>query len=234
MMVRNARMDVVVEDVGAAVSKARATATAAKGWVASEEVTSGTERRPGWATLVLRVPSADLDTVMTTLSELGEVSSSSSSAEDVTVEYRDVEARVQTLQASVDRLRDLVAEADDVNAIASLERELADREMELDALKARMKALSEDVSRSTITLHLAEDGQTLEETTPDTGFLAGMRQGWEAFQSSLTVVLTAAGALLPFLVLGALVLVPLLVWRRRRLASRRDRHAAAAGDPDRA
>lgn len=233
MMVRSVRLEVLVDDVPAAVSQARAAATTAKGWVASEEVTAANDRRAGWATLVLRVPSGDLDSVVTALGELGEVRSSSSEAQDVTVEYRDVEARVDTLQASVDRLRGLVAEAPDVESIASLERELADREMELDALKARMKVLAEDVSRSTITLHLAEDNEALDDSTPDTGFLAGLSQGWEAFLGSVTVLLTAAGALLPFLALAALVLVPLLMWRRRRLASRHDRRAAAAGDPDR-
>ena len=232
LMVRTVTMEVLVDDVLAAVSRARATATGVDGWVSSEEVRPGTgdgaDRAPGWATLVLRVPSEDLDRVVTDLGELGEVTSSRSSAEDVTTEYRDVEARVATLEASAERLRDLIDEAGSVEAIAGLERELAAREADLDALKARMKVLAEDVSRSTVTLHLAEDAATLAETVPATGFVAGLREGWAAFAASVTVLLTALGAVLPFAVVAGAVAWPLLAWRRRR------RHAgptAPAAEP---
>lgn len=251
MMVRTVRMEVLVEDVTAAVSRARAASVGAGGWVSSEEVTPGSDDRAGWATMVLRVPSEDLDAVITELGGLGEVTASHSRAENVAAEYRDVEARVSTLEAGTERLRDLISEAGGVEAIASLERELADREMELDALKARMQVLAEDVARSTVTLHLAEEREALAEIEPDTGFLAGLRSGWDAFTESGTMLLTALGALLPFLVLLSLLAVPVLVWRRRRraasatgtvhharsggasLASGHDRRPAAAGDPDR-
>jgi hypothetical protein len=219
LMVRSVELEVLVEDVLAAVSRARAAATATGGWVSTEEVRPGDEDRPGYATLVLRIPSADLDAVVTGLGELGEVTSSRSSAQDVTTEYRDVEARVATLEASAERLRDLVGQATGIEAIAALERELADREAELDALKARMKVLAEDVSRSTITLYLAEDSESLAEAVPATGFVAGLQQGWAAFAASVTVLLTALGAVLPFLLAAAVLALPLLAWRRRRAAA---------------
>ncbi|MDO5740091.1 MAG: DUF4349 domain-containing protein [Ornithinimicrobium sp.] len=216
MMVRRVQIEMIVDDVAAAVSRARAAATTSGGWVSSEEVTPGQEERAGWATMVLRVPSKDLDTVVTGLSDLGTVTASSSQSEDVTTEYRDVEARVATLEASAERLRDLVKKAGTVESIASLERELASREADLDALKARMKVLAQDVSRSTITLHLAEDGATLAAAVPSTGFVAGLQQGWAAFTASVTVLLTAAGALLPFAIVFAAIGLPALLWFRRR------------------
>ncbi|AXH95336.1 DUF4349 domain-containing protein [Ornithinimicrobium avium] len=215
LMVRTVDVELLVEDVLEAVSRTRAAVVAVDGWVSSEEVRPGADDDPGWATLVLRVPSADLDATVTTLGDLGKVTSSRSSAEDVTTEYRDVEARVATLEASAARLRDLVQEAGSVESIANLERELAAREADLDALKARMKVLQEDVSRSTITLHLAEDAATLAQTVPRTGFLAGLQQGWAAFTASVTLLLTALGGVLPFAVVAALVALPLLAWRRR-------------------
>lgn len=218
LMVRRVELEVVVEDVGAAVTRARATATGVGGYVSSEDVRPGTPERDGYGSVVLRVPSAELDAVVTSLGELGEVQSTSSNAEDVTTEYRDVEARIATLEAGATRLRDLVEEAPDVESIAALERELSTREAELDALKARMQVLSDDVARSTITLHLAEGSADLAEVASDSGFVAGLAQGWSAFTTSVTVLLTALGALLPFLVLASVVLLPVLVWRRRRKA----------------
>ncbi|GGK70700.1 DUF4349 domain-containing protein [Ornithinimicrobium pekingense] len=220
LMVRTVTVEVLVEDVLAAVSRARAAAVTVDGWVSTEEVRpgrgEGTGREAGWATVVLRVPSEDLDAVVSGLADLGEVTSSRSSSEDVTTEYRDVEARVATLEAGAQRLRELVEEAGSVESIAGLERELSAREADLDALKARMKVLAEDVSMSTVTLHLAEDAATLAETVPDDGFLAGLRQGWDAFAGSVTLLLTALGAVLPFVMVAALLALPVLAWRRRR------------------
>ncbi|OLT16382.1 hypothetical protein BJF80_07465 [Serinicoccus sp. CUA-874] len=226
LMVRRVELEVVVEAVDAAVTRARATVTGAGGYVSSEDVRPGTEDRGGYGSLVLRVPSAELDPVVATLGELGQVQSSSSSADDVTTEYRDVEARIATLEAGATRLRDLVEEAPDVESIAGLERELSTREAELDALKARMQVLADDVARSTITLHLAEASQDLDEARPDTGFVAGLQQGWDAFAASVTVLLTLLGALLPFLVVLGVILVPVLWWWRRRHAASSARSAA--------
>lgn len=216
LMVHRVELDVLVEDVPAAVTRARAVATGAGGYLSSEDVRPGTPEQAGNGSLVIRVPAAELDPVMTSLGELGQVQGSRSSADDVTTEYRDVEARIATLEAGADRLRDLIEEAPDVASIASLERELSTRESELDALKARMQVLSDDVARSTITLHLAEESDALADTGPQTGFVAGLQQGWDAFTSSVKVVLTLAGALLPFLLLAAALAVPALWWARRR------------------
>lgn len=259
MMVRRTTLEVLVEDVAAAATRARATAVGAGGWVESEEVVPGTGERAGHASIVLRVPSGDLDATVTSLGELGEVTFSQSTAEDVAAEYRDVEARVATMEAGAERLRELIADAPSVESIAALERELTDREAELDALKARRQVLERDVSRSTVTLHLAEEGaDQLGQARADNSFLTGLGRGWDAFTSSVTVVLTLIGALLPFLVAGALLGLPLLAWRRRRrsgsaggtrrsarparegvrpdgsgLESQGDRPADAAGDPGR-
>ena len=65
-------------------------------------------------------------------------------------------------------------------------------------------------------MRLSTDEQVLEEAEDDTGFLAGLKAGWAAFTDSVTVLLTVLGALLPFAVVLALVLVPLLLWLRRR------------------
>ena len=236
MMVRRVELEVLVEDVAAAATRARASVSGAGGWVESEEVVPGTEDRPGHGSLVLRVPSSDLDGIITSLSELGEVTFTRSTAEDVAAEYRDVEARVATLEAGAERLRELIADAPSVESIASLERELTSREADLDALKARMKVLEADVSRSTVTLHLAEESEALRGLSEQdqTGFMAGLRQGWAAFTSSVTVVMTAAGALLPFLAVAAVVGIPLLVWRRRRAQDRSSSPAASAPASSRA
>ena len=59
-----------------------------------------------------------------------------------------------------------------------------------------------------------------EDPLADAGFLTGLRNGWEALTDVAVIGATALGALLPFLGVLGLVLVPLVAWlrlgRRRR------------------
>jgi len=56
------------------------------------------------------------------------------------------------------------------------------------------------------------------ETKAETGFVAGLKHGWHVFVSSVNVVLTLIGALLPFvIVIGVPLYLVLRITRRRRL-----------------
>lgn len=229
MIARDATVTVAVEDVGPAAAEVRAAAAAADGWVVSEEVEpdTGPDTYRGYAVLVISVPSSSLDATVSSLSSLGRVTGSSMSSQDVTAQYTDTTARIETLEASITRLRGLMEDATGIEDIVALERELAEREADLDALQALAESLENDVARSsiTITLHEVDPLEPLDEPEQaSTGFTAGLKSGWEAFLSGVTFVLTALGALLPFAIVAAIIAAPVLWWRRRRSAG-----ATAAG-----
>jgi Domain of unknown function (DUF4349) len=206
-----------VSNVDDAASRAGAMATGAGGFVGGDKRTINNRRSE--ASLVLRVPSARFNEILASLSkDLGKEESRSISTEDVTDQVVDVNARIATAQASVDRVRALLARAQTINEIVALESELSRREADLESLKARKNKLDDLTSLSTITLLLlgpdaVADGPKKEET----GFLAGLKGGWHAFVASLVVLLTILGALLPWIVaLGLPVVGVLWLLRRRR------------------
>jgi predicted nucleic acid-binding Zn-ribbon protein len=71
---------------------------------------------------------------------LGEVRYRDRTAEDVTDQVTDVEARVATQRASIARLRVLLDDAADLRDVVTLEGELARREADLDSLLRRQAA----------------------------------------------------------------------------------------------
>ncbi|MBA2553924.1 MAG: DUF4349 domain-containing protein [Geodermatophilaceae bacterium] len=169
------------------------------------------------ADLVLRVPPGAVSEVLSGLAELGEELSRSVSSEDVTTIVADVDSRVQSLQASLDRLRGLIADASDITDLVTLERELAGRETELESLQAQQRALNDQVALATVTLHLVAIRADAVVDDDSTGFLAGLSDGWNAFVTVGAGLLTAVGAALPFLGLLALLGgAGVLVARRRR------------------
>lgn len=225
-LVRTAALEVQVDDVEAKAAQGRQVALAAGGTVVSEsssavpDSTGGVDKQGSRSSLSLAVPADTLDRVLDDLGKLGTTVQRSSSARDVTSTYVDTQSRVATMKAGLDQLRSLMTKTTDLNQIVSLETEITRRQADLDSLQAQLNTLDRKVTMSTVTLTLVTAANVVvpDEDTP--GFVGGLRSGWKAFLTASSGVLTVLGAVLPFLVLVAVVAIPLLWWRRRRSAGR--------------
>ena len=217
-LIRTAELTVVVDDVPAEAAAAGAAARAAGGAVAGDDRSgSGADAH---ATLVLKVPPEKMDAMLDQLGRLGHEQSRSSSTQDVTQDVADVDARVASMQASIARVRAILSRADRIGDVVSVEGELSRRTTELESLQARQRALAGQVNYATITLQLKADRAAAPAAPADrAGFAGGLRDGWHAFTAALGWVLTAVGAVLPFLLLAVPVAVAWAALRRRRLTA---------------
>ena len=192
------------------------------GYVAREESRSDDGGRPASSTLQLRVPSQHFGTVMGSFAEFGEVVHTGRKSEDVTTEVIDVDSRIRTQEISLERLRTFLGRATKVTDMIRIESEIARREADLASLRAQQDYLTDQTSLATITLYMSLPPEKADDDDPlaDAGFLTGLRNGWEALSDATVVGATVAGALLPFVGVLTLVLVPLVLWlrtgRRRR------------------
>lgn len=227
-LVRQATLQLKVESLMEAAQRIRAIATSQKGSVLSEEMYSRPDHDDVSGTITIRVPSSSLDATLSLVEKVGEVQFRTSSTQDVTGTYVDTEARVKSLTASVQRIRDLLSRATSVGDLVALENELSRRQADLDALTAQLNSLEDSVTTSPITIALSTDDF---EPVAAGGFMAGLESGWAAFTASLAVMATALGAVLPFAVTLALVGVPLALWLRRRRTPPLPVVAQTAGTP---
>lgn len=215
LLTYTATLRVRVGDPAARSGKADDIVERAGGYVQKQEQ-SGENASAPYARTTYRVPSAKYETVLDQLGKLGERTSLTQETDNVTQEVADVDARIDSANASLTRLRALLKEASDVEDLITIESEINRREADLESLQARQRALDKQVEYATITLNLSS---TPEATTDEdeTGFLAGLRAGWHGFVAFLTGVATVVGALLPFMiVLAPLTVAGYLVWRRLR------------------
>ena len=217
-LARRADISLTVPDVDVAATKVRAIAASAAGLVVAEAISSEPDdpATGGFSTITISVPTDSLDATLDQLATIGVVHSRNASTDDVTAQYVDTESRVKTMQASVDRVRALMTQATKLGEIVTLEAELSRRQADLEATQSQLAALKGSVALAPVEVRLSTDEQVLQKAEDDTGFLAGLKAGWTAFTASVTVLLTVLGALLPFAVVLALVLVPLVLWLRRR------------------
>jgi hypothetical protein len=106
------------------------------------------------ADYLLRVPSDRLEALMDSTAALGKVKARTLSAEDVTEQVIDAEARLGALRASRDRLRQLLERGSAVADVVTVERELARVQGELESLEGRLNALRGQVAMSELSVRL--------------------------------------------------------------------------------
>ncbi len=104
---------------------------------------------------------------------------------DVTEQVVDVESRIASQRASLERMRTLLAKANTIGEIVSVETELTRREADLESLLAKQKNLALQTELATLALTLTAKGEEPVAEDPDRGFLAGLKGGWDAFTTTL-------------------------------------------------
>ncbi|RYJ04995.1 MAG: DUF4349 domain-containing protein [Actinomycetales bacterium] len=192
------------------------------GSISNEESSADDEGRTDRQQLELRVPSKLFGTAMDEISELGKLVDRSRNSEDVTTQVIDIAARVRSQKLSLARIQALMARAETLSQVISIESQLSQRQAELDSLEQQQKYLADQTAESTINVYLSltDAGATTEDEDDANGFLAGLKDGWDAFRDATTGLLQGLGAVLPFGVVLALVGIPVaLTWRRRRSLS---------------
>ncbi|GIJ25933.1 lipoprotein [Micromonospora qiuiae] len=211
-------LQVKVDDVAAAARRAAATATRAGGFVGADQRRSSDA--DAVAELQLRVPADRFYAVVEELADLGVQQQREINTQDVTEESIDLDARITSQRARVESARRLLERASSISDLVTLENELGRREADLASLEAKKRRLTDLTALSAVTVTLVGPDASIAEEKNEIGFLVGLRGGWKVFLTSMTVLLTVLGAVLPWLlVLG----VPLgvLWWLRRRHGKRR-------------
>ncbi|MCR4740104.1 MAG: DUF4349 domain-containing protein [Lachnospiraceae bacterium] len=184
------------------------------------------------ASITARIPAAKLDEFTDSVTEESNVLSQNDSTEDVTLNYVDMKAKVESLKTERDRLNDLLAQADSLEVILALEERLAEVRYEIESYESRLRVMDNQVTYSTVYLDIEEVGRYTP--TPTNEQTLGQRMG-EAFVSSfetmgkfLQDLAVAVVTVLPFLLLIAVFAggILLIIYAVNR--SRKNKHSGSA------
>jgi hypothetical protein len=205
-----------VDDVPGAAATIAGLATGVGGFVGGDQRQLDADH--SIATLTLRIPADRFTTTLDAIGRQGHERSRSVSTQDVTATVIDLDARIKTQQASVDRMRDLLAKAQSISDVATVEAELTKREADLESMEAQQRNLADLTALSTITVNLlGKDAAPPPPPKPaPTGFVGGLQKGWHAFVAVVDGLLVVLGALLPFIIVVGVPALLLWRWRRRR------------------
>lgn len=162
-------------------------------------------------TQTIRIPSDKFDLLIQKIErDATKIDSKNINMQDVTAEFIDVEARLQTKKELENRYREILKQAKTVQDIVTIEGQIGSVRSEIESMEGRLKYLSSQVAYST--LHI-----TYYETIgTDFGFGSklgnALGSGWDFFLGFLIGLIS----LWPFLILITLLIWLIIRWRKRR------------------
>lgn len=190
-----------------------------------------------YAYLTIRVPSDKLTGFMGSLNDCGTITSQNLSSENISLEYADTEARREALQTEYDRLLELMAQAEDVDAVIAIEARLSEVRLQLDSLSSQLRTYDNLVDYSTVNIDLYEvrnisgaAATTLTERIRN-GFSNTLFNIQVFFEDLLVFVIVNIPV---FVILAVVIVAVVLIVRkvRKRRQQRNQPNPPAAPSPD--
>jgi hypothetical protein len=214
MIVRTGDMSLVVEEVTQACDDIAQLAVFLGGYVVSSQISGEEEEMRGW--ISFRVPDEKFDQALAELRDLAvRVESESTSSEDVTEEYIDLQARLGNAEATEQQYLALLEKATDVEDILSVYERLSQVRQEIEQIKGRMQYLERTTSTSLISVSLE----------PEVTAKPLVHVGWSALEvlKSAARGIVVLGQCLGTIAIWLLIFIPvwgtilgIILWRHRR------------------
>ncbi len=161
MIIRNGAMQLVVTDIAEAIKQITKLAGDYGGFVVNSNIQESQSRLYG--NISIRVLSDRFNDALAALRALAEdVKSESTSGQDVTEEYTDLDAKLRNLQAAEAQLLKLMEQAGKVTEILEVQKELVNTRGQIEQVKGRMQYLEQSSSLAFIQVTLEQSKLAIE------------------------------------------------------------------------
>jgi len=139
-----AQIDTMVTDLGGYVQSSSFN---------GNSIYSSSNRNAGYT---LRIPADKLDSFLEQIGGMANVTYQNEETQDVTLDYVDIEAHKESLQTEYDRLIELLAMAENVDAIVTLEARLSEVRYQIESYESQLRIYDNQVDYSTVYLTVNE------------------------------------------------------------------------------
>ncbi|WP_342306086.1 DUF4349 domain-containing protein [Methanolobus sp. ZRKC5] len=206
-------MTLRVNDAAASLDEISKMALASGGYVSSSSVYDSYYEsdagKEGYVTV--RVPESEYSSFLDNVEDLGEVTSKSVNAQDVTEEYIDVTARLDNLKIQETRLQEILNMTVTVEEVLSVEKELGRVRGEIESLTGRLNYLEDRIEFSTINIRVTEP----RPITRSWGIRDALSESVNGFISMVNALIVLVGYVLPLVIIVAVFGGAFVALRRR-------------------
>lgn len=196
------------------------------GYVEAQEIYNGSAysgTRCRNAEITIRIPSEKLSSFVNEVSEVSNIVSSNQTTEDVTLSYVATESRIQALETEQTRLLELLAQAETMNDLLTIEQRLTDVRAELEQVKSTLRLYNNQVDYSTVYLTVEEVREYTVTEEPETvwerigtGFMNSLKIIGDGFVELFVFLIVAFPYLVLIGVVATVVILLLLHHKKKK------------------
>ena len=200
-IIKTADVTLEVRDVTGSVDSLKALAIAQGGYLSSTNIQKNyTNQLTG--TVSIRIPQDRFDNAIAGVKALGTVKSISTSGQDVTEEYVDLQAQKTSYTNQLAQYNVIMKQSTKVEDIIKVQEQIDRVQTELDRLSGRLNYLNNRIDISTITVYLQEPEPVGGQTGHD--FIAAINEGIAGLFGMIDAIIILLLTLLPLIILGAI------------------------------
>jgi hypothetical protein len=210
-IIKTGRISIEVADFDTTASAVEQLAAASDGFISNSNsyITSNGQKR---GTITMRVPAEGFQSILDEVKKLGEVKSTSSSGQDVTEEYIDLEARLGNYQRQEARFLVILDNATTVEDILKVEEQLGRVRGEIERIEGRLRYFDNYIDLSTITVEISEP----VPITHTWGIRDALSESVEGFIGMTNGLIVFTGSMIPLAIFVALLYGIFKLVRRKR------------------
>ncbi len=154
-----------------------------------------------YASVTARIPSERLEEFVNAVAQQSNVTSKNESVDDVTLQYVDIEAHRDSLRIEMDRLNELLDQAQDLETIIGLESRLTEVRYQLESYESQLRSMDNQVDYSTVYLYISE----VERLTPQSE-----KSAWDRMSTGFAESVYNVGKGLQNFGIGFVIAIPYL------------------------
>ena len=233
-LILTGELELETKEFEAAVQAVDALVKELGGWYESRSIHQGGSYRSVSATI--RVPARNFSALMERAGEAAHKTYGNESQQDISEVYYDSEARLATQRTKLERLQALLAQAESMEDIITLESAISDTELQIEYLTGSLRKYDSLVSYSTVNLSLSEVYRlSTEQELPLTfsqrlggAFITGLQRGIDGLED---FTISVARNWLSLLLWAAVIAVIVLLVRRHNRKRRGRPFPPFSGQP---
>ncbi|MGF1569040.1 MAG: DUF4349 domain-containing protein [Nodosilinea sp.] len=153
-LAKRASLTLILTDLDEAVTAIQTIVQQAQGDVLNRQDNRSPEGTANQISLTVRVPQAQLETVLAALRPLGTVQQQSLTAEDISTQIVDTEARLKNLRQSETALLKIMERSGEISHVLEVARELSTVRESIERLTAQQQSLKRQVTYAYLDLSL--------------------------------------------------------------------------------
>jgi hypothetical protein len=217
-IIYEAEISLVVEDFLTAEQSLTKLVKQYQGYLADATVNRRTGGQPSGRWTV-RVPVAEFEQFLEAAGRLGTVESRRQTAQDVSEEFVDLDARINNskrVEAEIQKL--LEEKSGEIKDILAIQQRLGEVRGEIERMEGRKRYLENRTAYTTTTVYLSEERSY---RTPESPTLwHRIWRGWAAslynLQRFVSGMIVFVAMVLPWVIIGGAIALPIAWYRRRR------------------